>query len=96
MAAAPAGLHRDMSDVVHVPAQSRFELAGDDGEVAVLTYEEGEHDVAMLHTVVPPAMEGQGVGSRLVEAAVGWAREQGLAVVPVCSFVKDWLEREPA
>jgi predicted GNAT family acetyltransferase len=83
-----------MSDVVHVPARSRFELTVD-GAVAVLTYEEGEQDVALVHTVVPGELEGQGIGSRLVEAAVGWAREQQLEVVPVCSFVQDWLARHP-
>lgn len=83
-----------MTEVVHAPARSRFELAVD-GEVAVLTYEEGESDVALLHTVVPPALEGEGVGSRLAEAAVSWAREQQLEVVPVCSFVRAWLERHP-
>jgi predicted GNAT family acetyltransferase len=83
-----------MSDVVHVPTQSRFEVEFD-GAVAVLTYEEGDGDVALLHTVVPPELEGQGVGSRLAEAAVGWVREQGLQVVPVCSFVQAWLARHP-
>jgi predicted GNAT family acetyltransferase len=84
-----------MSDaVVHVPQRSRFELADGD-DVAVLVYEQGEGDVALLHTVVPPSMEGRGVGSRLAEAAVGWAREQDLDVVPVCSFVQGWLARHP-
>jgi hypothetical protein len=84
-----------MSDVLHVPDQKRFELRDGD-EVAVLTYEEeDDHRVALLHTVVPPAMEGQGVGGRLAETAVGWARDTGLEVVPVCSFVQSWLERHP-
>ena len=83
-----------MSDVVHVPEQSRFQVESD-GVVAVLTYERGERDVALLHTVVPRELEGQGVGSRLAEAAVAWVREQGLEVVPVCSFVQGWLARHP-
>jgi predicted GNAT family acetyltransferase len=27
--------------------------------------------------------------------SVGWARQQRLEVVPVCSFVSAWLERHP-
>lgn len=81
-------------DVVHAPDRSRFELT-QDGHTAVLTYEEGDGDVALLHTVVPPELEGQGVGSRLAETAVGWVRGQGLELVPVCSFVRGWLERHP-
>lgn len=81
-------------DVVHVPEQSRFQ-AGDGDDPAVLVYEHGDGDVALLHTVVPHAMEGRGVGSRLVEAAVTWARGEDLDVVPVCSFVQGWLKRHP-
>ncbi len=81
-----------MSDVVHLPEQSRFELAVD-GEVAVLTYETGADEITFLHTVVPRALEGQGLGSRLAETAVGWARGQDKEIVPVCTFVRSWLER---
>jgi len=81
-------------DVVHATDRSRFELTRD-GATAVLTYEEGDGDVAFLHTVVPAELEGAGIGSRLAEAGVRWAREQGLEVVPVCSFVRGWLERHP-
>lgn len=89
------GLHAGMSaDVVHVPEQSRFEIAGG-AEPAVLVYERGDGEIALLHTVVPVALEGQGLGSRLAGAAVGWARAENLQVVPVCSFVREWLERHP-
>jgi predicted GNAT family acetyltransferase len=82
------------SDVVHVPDRSRFELTSD-GATAVLTYEEGDGAVSFLHTVVPPELEGGGVGSRLAEAAVSWAVGGGREVVPVCTFVRGWLERHP-
>ena len=82
------------ADVVHLPDQSRFEIAGEP-EAAVLVYEKGGGEVALLHTVVPVEMEGHGVGSRLAEAAVAWARAEQLEVVPVCSFVQAWLTRHP-
>ena len=81
-------------DVAHLPEQSRFEVAAEP-EPAVLVYERGDGDVALLHTVVPVALEGQGVGSRLVATALAWARDEGLEVVPVCSFVQTYLERHP-
>ena len=82
------------TDVVHVPEQSRFQV-GEGDEPAVLVYERGEGDVALLHTVVPRELEGQGLGSRLAEAAVSWARAEQLEVGPVCSFVQSWLQRHP-
>lgn len=83
-----------MSDVVHVPEQNRFELRSGD-EVAVLTYDEDDNAVTFLHTLVPPALEGQGVGGRLAEAGVAWARGKGAGVVPSCEFVRGWLDRHP-
>lgn len=82
-------------DVQHRPESSRFEVAGGDVP-AVLTYTRGEGSVEFLHTVVPADLEGQGVGGALAAAGVGWAREQGLDVVPTCSFVARWVERHPA
>jgi predicted GNAT family acetyltransferase len=81
-------------DVVHVPDRSRFEVQ-DPAGTAVLTYELSDGTVTFLHTVVPVELEGRGIGSQLAGTAVGWAREEGLEVVPVCSFVKAWLRRHP-
>ena len=82
------------ADVVHLPEQSRFEVAGSP-EPAVLVYDTSDREVSLLHTIVPVEMEGHGVGSDLVEAAIGWARAEQLDVVPVCSFVQSWLTRNP-
>lgn len=47
------------------------------------------------HTIVPPEIGGKGVGSRLVEALIADAREQGFKVVPECSFVAAAFARHP-
>ena len=47
------------------------------------------------HTEVPDALEGRGIGKRLVKAALDDARAQGLKVVPVCPFVKHYIENHP-
>lgn len=83
-----------MSDVVHAAERSRFEAV--EGEhIAVLTYVLSGDHVVLEHTVVPPEMGGRGIGSDLARAALGWAREQGLAVVPQCSFVQSFLAKRP-
>jgi len=79
-------------DVVHRPEQSRFEAAVEGG-TAVLVYEQAGDTVAMLHTVVPPEAEGQGVASALAGAAVGWARGEDLQIDAQCSYVRSWLQR---
>jgi predicted GNAT family acetyltransferase len=42
---------------------------------------------------VDDAFEGQGVGSDLVPGALDDVRSRGGTVVPLCSFVRSWIER---
>jgi predicted GNAT family acetyltransferase len=49
----------------------------------------------LVHTEVPPQLEGRGFASMLVRAAFEYARENGLDVLPVCSFVSAWARRHP-
>ncbi|HSU16305.1 GNAT family N-acetyltransferase [Longimicrobium sp.] len=62
-------------------------------QVGVLTYSESDGKLFLLHTEVPEALEGQGIGGRLVRAAMDYAREAGEKVVPFCPFARVWLER---
>jgi predicted GNAT family acetyltransferase len=45
---------------------------------------------------VSPSTRGTGLGKRLVEAAVAWARESKRKVVPVCSYSLAVIERDEA
>lgn len=49
----------------------------------------------LVHTEVPPQLERRGIGSQLVRAAFDHAKEHGLDVLPVCSFVNVWTRRHP-
>jgi predicted GNAT family acetyltransferase len=80
-----------MADVTHKPETTRF--VSDD---AFLTYVRAEDTFDIQHTVVPRELEGQGIGSALVRAAVEHARSEGLTIVPSCSFARKWLARHPA
>lgn len=81
------------TQVVHAAERSRFEVETEAG-TAVLTYERrGGGRVALTHTVVPPEAEGRGVAADLAEAAVRWAEGEGLEVVPVCSYVQAWMDK---
>ena len=83
-----------MTDVCHVSDRSRFEAVVD-GTTAYLSYERSQGTVVMTHTVVPPRIGGRGLAGELTRTAVEWAREQGLAVDPQCSYVRSWLAKQP-
>ena len=44
------------------------------------------------HTEVDQDREGEGIGSKLIEAVVNFAREKDVKIKPVCKFAKAILE----
>ena len=66
-----------------------------DGHLAVVTYRREEGRITFVHTVVSPALEGHGVAGKLVRAALDDARQQGLAVIPLCPYVVTFIKRHP-
>ncbi len=80
------------AEVRHDEAHRRFSIGEGEGS-AILTYRREDDRIVFTHTIVPPEMEGQGVGSRLVSTGLEFARSHGLKVVPLCSFVRGYVER---
>ena len=62
------------------------------GHKALAAYRLNDGQISFVHTEVPPELEGQGVGTRLIEGALQQVREEGLKVVPLCSFVRHYVE----
>jgi len=81
-------------DVLNNTARQRYELHTDGG-VAVAQYEPRGQKIAFTHTVVPERLQGRGLGSILIKAALADARERGLKVIAECSFVARYIERHP-
>ncbi len=82
-------------DVQHDPSHHRFflDVAGGTAELSYRPL--GSGTLELLHTGVPEAAAGQGIGGKLANAAFAWARQNGLKLVPTCPFVRKWLERHP-
>lgn len=64
---------------------------------AELTYSRVNASLVIIdHTEVSPALGGQGIGRRLLDAAVGWARESGTRFLVTCPFAKVQFDRDPS
>ncbi|KQN92601.1 acetyltransferase [Sphingomonas sp. Leaf231] len=62
---------------------------------AVAAYQQEGDTIVFTHTVVPPEIEGRGVGTKLVHGALDLVRDRGLKVVPQCRFVRSYIEKHP-
>ncbi len=81
--------------VIHNSSASRFEGAFN-GELAVCNYQRQGDVLLLVHTEVPTRAQGSGLAGALVQAALDWARDQGLKVRPRCSYVASYMRRHPA
>ena len=53
-------------------------------------------NIVVDHTGVESAFGGKGYGGLLLAEAVGYARREGIKIVPVCSFVAARFAKDPA
>jgi hypothetical protein len=66
-----------------------------DGQLASLEYRLHEGTMVLMHTEVPPALGGRGIGSALAEYALNYARTHHLPVKIYCPFVAAYVRRHP-
>jgi len=81
-------------DVRHNIVAQRFE-ATVAGKLCRADYRRSGHELQMIHTEVPVEARGRGIAGELVRAALAYADEERLDVVPLCSYVRAFLQRHP-
>jgi predicted GNAT family acetyltransferase len=84
-----------MTEVQDNPAKNRFEIIVD-GYTALAAYRLKPGVIAFTHTEVPKELGGRGIGSQLAKGALDQVRARGLKVVPLCPFIKAYIEKHPA
>lgn len=82
--------------VRHDAANGRYLLEQDSKLVGKLEYEESDQAITITHTEVDKELQGEGLGYVLVRGAVAdipaWTRKP---VIPVCPFVKKYIDDNP-
>jgi predicted GNAT family acetyltransferase len=81
-------------EIIDARGESRFVYRDGDAQ-AELIYHLNGHRLVLIHTEVPEALGGRGLGGHLVTAALERAEREGLIIVPWCPFARDWLTRHP-
>jgi uncharacterized protein len=83
-----------MPDVRDNTERHRFELDAD-GHVAFSEYRRAGDVLTIMHTEVPKALEGRGIGSALARGLLELARARGIKVRPLCPFVAGYINKHP-
>jgi len=66
-----------------------------DGQSAVVIYNEAGGGLLITETLVPQALEGQGIASRMARFVLEDIRARGLLVLPTCPFFAGYLKKHP-
>ncbi|MFI5049931.1 MAG: GNAT family N-acetyltransferase [Gaiellales bacterium] len=74
----------------------RYELVDGGEVVGLIRYRREPGAIALVHTDVDPDLEGTGAAHELVVGALEDIRSRGLRVIPVCPYVRSWIDRHPA
>ncbi len=68
------------------------EVAGNKDALITYTWV-GNDRIIIDHTEVGDSLRGQGVGYKLVEAAVNFARDKQIKILPLCPFAKSVFDK---
>lgn len=84
----------DTPAVRHNAAENRYEIAIE-SHLAVAEYVMHDGKQVLTHTLVPVELRGRGLAEALVRTALNDARAAGRKVVPACSYVARFIEKNP-
>jgi predicted GNAT family acetyltransferase len=84
-----------VAEIVKNAAARQYEMRVGEHVALVQFRSETDGTVRLLHTEVPAALEGQGIGSRLARGVLDSIRAEGQQVAPQCTFIAGYIERHP-
>lgn len=73
---------------------NRFELESE-GSIAFIDYTIRHGLLFLIHTEVPAALRGKGIGNIIVEKVLEYAKQNNYKIVPICPFIQTYLKRHP-
>ncbi len=77
-------------------SKGAFIIKENNQRVAEMTYSvAGANLIIIDHTEVSDSLRGTGAGKQLVTAAVNYAREKKIKIIPLCPYAKSVFDRTP-
>jgi len=79
-------------EILHDIQKQKFYVVVD-GLESHLEYVKMENVLNLIHTYVPDALRGKGIAGEVVKAALTYAEENELKIIPSCSYVSAYIQR---
>ena len=79
-------------EVIHEKENERFVIYTEGNEVYV-EYTMTSNKIDLHHTYTHPALRGKGLAAHVVRAALEFAKENNLKVIPTCSYVQAFIAK---
>jgi predicted GNAT family acetyltransferase len=75
--------------------QGAFFIQTNGRRVAEMTYSRANANLIIIdHTEVDSSLGGQGIGRKLLDTLVSWARSTDTKVIPLCPFATAQFEKD--
>lgn len=85
----------DQETTIHHDLEDKQFYVSIDGSRAYLAYMDlGRKTLDIYRTYVPDALRGKGLAARLTAHALQFAQERGYEVIPSCSYVERYMQRQ--
>ena len=80
------------TEVIHEKENERFVIYVEGNEVYV-EYKMRNNKIDLNHTFTHPALRGKGLAAHVVRAALEFAKENNMRVIPTCSYVQSFIAK---
>lgn len=84
-----------MNVITHDPENQCYLIALEGDAVAKVSYEKKGHILDVISTRIPDELQGKGYGKVMMEAFLSEMKTSELLIVPVCSYVVHYINRNP-
>ena len=81
-------------EVIHNASEKRFETWVDE-RLSKLDYIQDGRNFVITHVGVHPELRGHGLAGKITQVSLEYARENGLRVVPMCSYAAAYIRKHP-
>jgi uncharacterized protein len=80
-------------DIQYDESAQKFFVIIDDEEALLEYYHRDDKTLVFNHTFVPTNLRGKGIAATLTRYALNYAREHNFKVIPQCSYVVEYVEK---